>query len=163
MIPKWLFHALLFSNVSMYKLRGLVVRVTTLGEFSPIGQLITWTSFSKITEAIIRSSPNSRGHFFPRKNLCINFNNKWLHFGRFFSQTHLVTLLVVVDFQTHLIPKSELHGGRVTWLGELLPLGRLLTLRFLVSKIEEVTKTFWETFWHGQSYVVILKGNGLGS
>jgi hypothetical protein len=35
------------------------------------------------------------GHFIPRKEACINLNKKWLvlHFGRVFSQTHLVTLL----------------------------------------------------------------------
>jgi hypothetical protein len=34
------------------------------------------------------------GYFFPRSHLCINFYKKWigLHFGRFFSRAHLVTL-----------------------------------------------------------------------
>jgi hypothetical protein len=49
--------------------------------------------FGKIFENP-KSSPLFFGYFFPLLRLCIDFGRKWLgiHFGRFFSQTHLVTL-----------------------------------------------------------------------
>jgi hypothetical protein len=61
-----------------------------LGEFSLIGQLITWVSFSKITETarilgLLCSTV---------KLLCINFNKNSVEvqFGRFLHKTNLVTL-----------------------------------------------------------------------
>jgi hypothetical protein len=38
------------------------------------------------------------GYSFPQLRLCIIFCNKWtgLHSGRFFSQTHLVTLIACI-------------------------------------------------------------------
>jgi hypothetical protein len=64
--------------------------MTGLGEFSPIGQLLNMGSFLKITEEALIWD-----YFFPRKKFCIHFDQRWvvLQIGRFFSRTHLVTLL----------------------------------------------------------------------
>jgi hypothetical protein len=55
------------------------VRVTRLGDFSPIWRLFTLATFWKITEV-----PQIFGMLFPCLILCIKFEKKWfgLHFGR---------------------------------------------------------------------------------
>jgi hypothetical protein len=66
------------------------LRVTRLGDFSPVGWFcLDWVGFSKITElAQIYALlfPNV-----PAMYLC--FKKGWATFGATFSQTHLVTLL----------------------------------------------------------------------
>jgi hypothetical protein len=60
------------------------IRVTRLGEFSPIGRLLPWASFAKNTEV---GSANFR-LLFPRYPLFINFHKKLVgpHFGQIFHQ-----------------------------------------------------------------------------
>jgi hypothetical protein len=64
--------------------------VTRLGKFSSVGWLFTLgTLFENY-----RSRPYFGGYFFHGKGFCISFVKKrvGLHFGWFFSHTHLVTL-----------------------------------------------------------------------
>jgi hypothetical protein len=61
------------------------------GEFSPVERLFTRTDFRKL-----QKEPEFLGYYFTLLNLCIKSDNKrsGLHFGRFFSRTHLVTLFL---------------------------------------------------------------------
>jgi hypothetical protein len=56
-----------------------------------IGRLFSLGRFLKIKKK------SFLGNYFPLLMLCIEFDKKWLglHFGRFFSQTHPVTLLPI--------------------------------------------------------------------
>jgi hypothetical protein len=59
------------------------IRVTRLGQFLPIGWLFTLGSVLKLTKVA-----KFLGLLFPRYQLCINFDKKWvgLHFGRLFHK-----------------------------------------------------------------------------
>jgi hypothetical protein len=69
---------------------GIRIRVTRLGEFSPNGWLFNTGSYLKITEVI---------YIFGLLYTMVKFRDKFgekrigLHFGWFFSQTNLVTLI----------------------------------------------------------------------
>jgi hypothetical protein len=74
-----------------------MIRVTRLGEFSPIGLLITLGSFLKITTVA-----KHLGLLFSTawNYICVYFEKKRLGLqnGRFFSQTDLVTLAMITIF-----------------------------------------------------------------
>jgi hypothetical protein len=76
-----------------------LIRLTKLGEFSPFGLLLAFRTFSKITKVA-----KFLGNFFPLWQCCINLNKIWvmLNFGRFFSQTHLVTLDLILASDSYL-------------------------------------------------------------
>jgi hypothetical protein len=66
-------------------------RMARLGEISPIGWLFSLGRFSKIAEVA-----QILGLLFIWKKLCIEFDKNglgYMYFGRFFWQTHLVTLV----------------------------------------------------------------------
>jgi hypothetical protein len=94
--------AIFFTSLS-----GLADRVTRSGDFSPNGRLF---AFGQLLENY-RSSPHFFRHFVQWLSLCINLEKKWagLHFGRIFSQTHLVTLLAA------LIACVRRAGGGANW------------------------------------------------
>jgi hypothetical protein len=62
-----------------------------LGEFSPIWQLFTLGSVLKITEVM-----QILGYYFSRYQLFTDFEKQLVgpHIGRFFLQTHRVTLII---------------------------------------------------------------------
>jgi hypothetical protein len=65
-------------------------RVTRFGEFSPKGQLFTFSSFFKITKV-----DQKLGILLPSKKICTNGDLlllRWATFWADFSQTHVVTL-----------------------------------------------------------------------
>jgi hypothetical protein len=62
-----------------------VSRMARLGEFAPFGRLFTLGRFSKI---YIRSNTNFSATVFHSKRYVLI---RQIRFGRFFSQTHLVT------------------------------------------------------------------------
>jgi hypothetical protein len=67
-----------------------VNRATRLGELSPIVYFVQFMEMTKVAQFW--------GNFLPRLRLRIIFDGKCiigLHFGHFFSQTHLVTLQVI--------------------------------------------------------------------
>jgi hypothetical protein len=89
-----------------------VSRVTRLGEFSPIGRLFIytlWVVFKKKT-----NSSKILGRLFQGKKLCryvliLTKIQVGPHFGQFFAQTHLVTL--IVSRNGHL-SKSSVYANR---------------------------------------------------
>jgi hypothetical protein len=65
------------------------VRVTRLGDFSPMRDRLLWADLF-----LLQKLPTFLGYFFPHGKVCALTLTKMvgLHFGRFFSQTHLVAL-----------------------------------------------------------------------
>jgi hypothetical protein len=81
----------------------LGIRVTRLGEFSPTVWLFTLGCFLIQKRPKIRATVSHAGS-------CVLINFDWL--GRFFSQTHLVTLLGInLQARYVLLKRFELYRG----------------------------------------------------